>query len=393
MIAGDDPRYFGREQSLIKHVILEKYLERFAIIVGKTYDGIVYIDGFSGPWNVQSENLDDASFSIALAQLRKAREAVRKSFGRELGIQCIFLEKEPGAFALLEKFTAAQADADVVALNTDFESAIPGLVQRISRSGRRYFPFIFIDPTGWTGFAMDTIRPLLQIEPGEVLINFMTGFNLRFAEDERTGIDASFRGLFGDAGFREKLLGLEGRKREDALVFEYARRVGEAGRYAHVPVSVVPHPTKDRTHFHLVYASRNVKGLEVFKAAEQHALHLTGAIRADAKRRAREARTNQSEFLTGNDLPETAYLDELAMHYGAMAREAVQDLIRKEREIDFDAAYAVGMRFPLVQMSALRAWIGEIADIINLGERERVPKIGSGHRVRLRYGKTQTTKF
>ncbi|MBI2497839.1 MAG: hypothetical protein HYV75_08010, partial [Opitutae bacterium] len=104
MIASDDPRYFGREQSLIKHVILEKYLERFAIIVGKGYDGIVYVDGFSGPWNVQSENLDDSSFSIALGQLRKARLAVRETFGRELQIKCIFLEKEAAPFARLKDF-------------------------------------------------------------------------------------------------------------------------------------------------------------------------------------------------------------------------------------------------------------------------------------------------
>lgn len=390
MIASDDPRYFGREQSLIKHVILEKYLERFAIIVGKVFDGIVYVDGFSGPWNVQSENLDDSSFSIALGQLRKARLAVQETFGRKLQIKCIFLEKEAGPFTRLKEFADAQTDVDVTALNVGFESAIPELVSRIDSAGQRYFPFIFIDPTGWTGFDMDTIRPLLLIEPGEVLINFMTGFNIRFAEDERAGIDASFRGLFGDAGFRGKLQGLEGRQREDALVFDYARRIGEAGRFAYVSVSVVPHPTKDRTHFHLVYASRNVTGLKVFKEAEQHALNFTGEIRADAKRRAREARTNQSELFSGNDLPETAYLDDLETHYGTMAREAVHDLIRKEHEVDFDAVYAVGMRFPLVQMAALRDWIDEIAITTNLGERERVAKLGAGHRIRLSDGKTKS---
>lgn len=390
MIASDDPRYFGREQSLIKHVILEKYLERFAIIVGKGFDGIVYVDGFSGPWNVQSENLEDSSFAIALGQLRKARLAVRETFGRELKIRCIFLEKEAGPFARLKEFADAQTDADVTTINSGFESAIPELVRRIGSAGQRYFPFIFIDPTGWTGFAMDTIRPLLQVEPGEVLINFMTGFNMRFAEDERAGIDASFRSLFGDAGFRDKLQGLDGRHREDALVFEYARRIGDAGRFPHVPVSIVPHPSKDRTHFHLVYATRNVRGLEVFKAAEQHALNLTGAIRADAKRRAREARTNQPEFFTGNDLPETAYLDDLESHYGAMARAAVHELIRQEREVDFDLVYAAGMRFPLVQLAALRDWIGEIADITNLAERERVAKPGAGHRIRLRDGQTRS---
>jgi hypothetical protein len=67
MATGDETSYFGREQSLIKHIILEKYLERFAVITGSWCDGIIYVDGFSGPWNVQSEKLDDASFSNCAA--------------------------------------------------------------------------------------------------------------------------------------------------------------------------------------------------------------------------------------------------------------------------------------------------------------------------------------
>src|SRR5688572_19722767 len=104
MAASDDASYFGREQSLIKHIILEKYLERFAVITGSWCDGIVYVDGFSGPWNVQSEKLDDASFSIALKQLRNARETVRQRFKKGLKIKCVFLEKKPDAFARLKQF-------------------------------------------------------------------------------------------------------------------------------------------------------------------------------------------------------------------------------------------------------------------------------------------------
>lgn len=393
MAASGYASYFGREQSLIKHIILEKYLERFAVITGSWCDGIVYVDGFSGPWNVQSEKLDDASFSIALKQLRNARETVRQRFKKELKIKCVFLEKKPDAFARLKRFADEQKDVEVTALNLEFEQGIPELVKIIKSASRGYFPFIFIDPTGWKGFAMETIAPLLRIEPAEVLINFMTGFILRFAEDARDGIDSSFQQLFGNASFRERLKGLNGRAREDALVFEYARRVGEVGRYSYVPITLVPHPVADRTHFHLVYATRSIKGLEVFKDAEKHALTRAGAIRADAQRRDREARTSQSEFLTGSDAPATAYLEELAKHYAALARTAVQQLIRKKRVVPYDAVYATGMCFPLVRLASLRDWIAEIADTENLGPSDRMAKIDSGHRVKLRDGKGQTTEL
>ena len=68
----DDP-YVGREQTLVKHFILQKYLSRFAPIVLSHWDSISYVDCFSGPWNAHTDDLRDTSFSIALEELRRAR--------------------------------------------------------------------------------------------------------------------------------------------------------------------------------------------------------------------------------------------------------------------------------------------------------------------------------
>lgn len=69
--------YDRREQTLVKHLILRRYLEGFAHIVGSRWSSITYVDGFAGPWNVRSEQLEDSSFVIALEELRKARETQR----------------------------------------------------------------------------------------------------------------------------------------------------------------------------------------------------------------------------------------------------------------------------------------------------------------------------
>lgn len=379
-----DVNYAGREQSQIKHIILEKYLERFAVITGKWCSGIIYVDGFSGPWNVQSESLDDASFSIAVRQLRRARDTVRPTFKKDLQVKCLFLEKDPHAFERLKTFAAAQKDVDVVALNQEFERAIPELVNRIKAAGTGYFPFIFIDPTGWKGFAMNTIAPLLRLQPSEVLVNFMTGFIVRFAEDARAGIDASFQETFGDAEFRECIRGLVGPSREDALVFEYARRISQTGNFRFTPVTVVPHPTKDRTHFHLVYGTRHIRGLQVFKEAERSALNMTGRIRGEAKRREREARSGQPEFFGGADFPDADYVGALSTRYQTQAREAVHHLIRTKKELSFDDVCGTALAYPTVQLDSARAWVNEIADVANLGPLERVAKMDAGHRVKLR---------
>lgn len=72
----DSELYLGREQTLVKHLILRKYLERFAHIVGTHWEVITYVDCFSGPWNVRSKQLKDSSFAIALEELRKARQTL-----------------------------------------------------------------------------------------------------------------------------------------------------------------------------------------------------------------------------------------------------------------------------------------------------------------------------
>src|SRR5690606_5328966 len=109
--------------------------------------------------------------------------------------RCIFLEKDPEAFRQLDAFAKEQTDVEVLALNRGFEEAVPDLVRAIDSQRRGYFPFILIDPTGWKGFSMDVIAPLIRIQPCEVLINFMTSFIHRFIADEREGLEASFRKL------------------------------------------------------------------------------------------------------------------------------------------------------------------------------------------------------
>jgi len=55
--------YEGREQTLVKHLILSKYLERFAIIIGFNWPSITYVDCFSGPWKSRSEETSKTRLS------------------------------------------------------------------------------------------------------------------------------------------------------------------------------------------------------------------------------------------------------------------------------------------------------------------------------------------
>ena len=63
--------YAGREQSYVKHVLLESYLEKLVHKVASRYDQIAYVDGFAGPWLSANERFEDTSFGIALSAARQ----------------------------------------------------------------------------------------------------------------------------------------------------------------------------------------------------------------------------------------------------------------------------------------------------------------------------------
>ncbi len=54
--------YKGREQSYVKHVLLEQYLEALIRKTASAYQHVVYVDGFAGPWQNSSEQFDDYLF-------------------------------------------------------------------------------------------------------------------------------------------------------------------------------------------------------------------------------------------------------------------------------------------------------------------------------------------
>ena len=214
--------YKGREQTYVKHLFLERYLQQVAYHILSFKNAFVYVDGFSGPWRSQDENFSDTSFFIAVETLREVREGVKKRSSKRVLVRCAFVEKAPQAFADLERFVATVNDIPVEAIPGEFEKAIPRLVKLIGRS----FSLVFIDPTGWTGFGMRVIRPLLQLR-GEVLINFMFNDVNRFLEEPSRAKAASYNALYGGPEWFDEFRDLtrERWSREDAVLEVYKRRV------------------------------------------------------------------------------------------------------------------------------------------------------------------------
>src|SRR5207237_4591221 len=141
--------YEGREQSQVKHLILRKYLERFAIIIGLgRSESITFVDCFSGPWNVRSDLLEDSSFAIALRELRKAQATCHNREHR-LELRCFFLEEQAKAYKELAAFAQRwRGQAEIATKNARLEDAVPDILKFIRTSPTSTFPFVLLDPTG-----------------------------------------------------------------------------------------------------------------------------------------------------------------------------------------------------------------------------------------------------
>ncbi len=93
----------------------------------------------------------------------------------------------------MREFVDTIDDVEIETRNATLEGSVDQIVEFVKQPGVQSFPFVFIDPTGWAGFALDIIQPLLALKPGEVLINFMTGHIRRFIDSPEAETRQSFQ--------------------------------------------------------------------------------------------------------------------------------------------------------------------------------------------------------
>jgi three-Cys-motif partner protein len=377
-----DP-YDGREATKVKHLILRRYLQKLAYKWGWYGGTINYVDGFAGPWKSGTEDLADTSPHIAIAELRRAKEGILQRGRSAPIVRCLFIEKDREAYARLEASIANVHDIQVDVRNGEFEHVIAEVV-KFEEGGVNPFGFCFIDPTGWTGFGMQAIAPVLKHQPGEVLINFMTKDIKRFIDDPQSVALSAYIDLFGDADYRAAWQGLSGQAKEDEIVSAYCRRVKEVGCFNYVVSTIVLHPTDNRTHFHLIYGTRRVEGLRVFRDIEASVMKDQDNIHVRAQQRKRVERSGRPELWTAAELAGTSHIEQLRARYLQLSKPRVYDAITHARRISYDELEIVALNMPMTWKSDLKDWLREwqSAGLIRyegLAPRARVPQHDSGH--------------
>lgn len=350
--------YKGREQTYVKHLFLERYLQQVAYNILSFKNDFIYVDGFSGPWRSKDEDFSDTSFFIAVETLRGVREAMKEKGRKQCQVRCVFVEKDPQPFAELESFVSTVPDIPIEPIHEEFEKTIPRLVSLI---GQR-FSLVFIDPTGWTGFGLGQIQPLLRLR-GEVLITFMFNDINRFLQEPSRAKAKSYNNLYGGPEWFDEYRDLTrgGWSREDAVLEVYRRRVKQFGDFQYVTSTRVKIPLQDRTYFHLVYATRSWKGINVFRKVEEKTAPEQEMIGAIAKDRAKSEDERQKSLF--DQLPikpgPRVFEDEQRVRL-QQGRDRLRHVLSSKKGIGYKELSAEVQQVPLVFECYLKDWLEDM---------------------------------
>jgi three-Cys-motif partner protein len=311
-----DP-YSGREQTKAKHFILKRYLRALAFKV-LTFSDVTYVDGFSGPWETKTENFGDSSFMIAISVLQDAQKQIFERRGIRRQIRCFFSEKEPEVFAQLQKavapFHKPAGGFEIKTYCGEFEDAVNEIQSFIGSS----FPLIFIDPTGWTGYPLNKIKPLFVRRKCEVLINFMYEFINRFAYSGDEDIVGSMAPILGGPDWPNRLdPNLQRGLAVEKLFRETLKSVGD---FHFVVSTKIDKATAERPHFFITYGTKNADGLKTFRQTEYEALREHVKNRANAMERKRETLSHTPDLFPGYQAElQEATIDEIVDQQKALA--------------------------------------------------------------------------
>jgi three-Cys-motif partner protein len=289
----EESAYLGREQALVKHELMGRYLERFMMILGRHCATVCYVDCFAGPWQSSTDDYSDTSFGRAVSILKGCREAL-KGHGRQANFRALFIEKDDKAFAKLDAYakSVASEGVSIDVWHGDFSEKITAVANWIGSE----YSFLLIDPLGYKNvIEPSALAPLLAKRNVEALINYMWKFlNLAVGHAGKPSHRENLLRLFGPE--MDAVLGSKGLEKEQGLLKLYragliktSTPTGE-GRTRTVSFPV-EYPGTTANKYHLIHVTHSALGVLKFAEASAQATKAQDGMRDKVVSKKREDRT------------------------------------------------------------------------------------------------------
>lgn len=256
----------------MKHEILRRYLAAWLPIISSWSSRLVIIDGFAGPGEYERGEPGSPVIILDTIINHKLKHRTRE-------VVLLFIEKDDARAnhlesLLIQRYSPAKIEDSAYELESgrinfqivkgEFEATLREILDDLQGRGTRLAPcFAFIDPFGPSGMPMDLIARFMDHPKSETLINFAFDSVNRFLGAPTH--EKIFDELYGCADWRNF------RKEEDisrhrGLLDLYISQLKSAAGAQYV-LPFMMRDEKNRELYHLVFATKHWRGLDVMKQA------------------------------------------------------------------------------------------------------------------------------
>jgi three-Cys-motif partner protein len=258
---GGEDRQHLKRVSRIKHVILQKYLPPWTVILGSWHQRLAYFDCFAGPGEYELDG-EPVAGSPVIA-VNSAIEFLRNKNNQSLLMYLIDDDQRQveRLEASLRNLQPYPKNLDVNVRCADSRSYISNLLESL---GLFVPSFFLIDPYGHP-LALAVINKILRRDRTEALINLMW-FRINM-DLGNPAAEARLAELFGDNDWRSQpFIHLRGSAREKAFIDYFTSML--ACRFV-LPFKIRYDPEDiqggNRTKYYLLHASDHVKAALLMK--------------------------------------------------------------------------------------------------------------------------------
>lgn len=257
----------------IKHQLLKQYIDPWMNILllnQKRYcyqEELIYFDGFSGPglyWRDRKKEAKCLGSPLIVANI--ARKYIKENHKRKIRIICVD-KKEENVKTLnyyLGRFNLRYKQY-WEAFHGEFDDSLNSLLDIFEEEGLNNPPiFFFIDPFGYTGFPIETLRRVLRYPLIELFINLDVYDIIRFCEDQQKA--RRMFELFGTGEFKDIGKCKTSEEKYTFIINLYRRQLIKfAGAHFAIPFRVNAPAQGTRARYYLVHASKNFAALKLMK--------------------------------------------------------------------------------------------------------------------------------
>lgn len=262
-----DPKkavYEADPHTRAKHAILREYLKRWMIILARSSDRLLYVDGFAGAGVYEKDVPGSPQVPVDVVL------SLQTDLQAEVEIVCIENRKDRVEHLRdVMKSRRAEAQMRRVKIREPIESecvpAVEQLLQSYQLSSKPLGPaFFFLDQFGYADFPVSLVRRILEHDRCEVFSYLNWNFLGTFFDDKSKF--QTYDRVFENDGWR-KLIGLSPRKKKEEAFREYYRdtlRVQGKAKY------VYPFEMRDKNDnliYWLFFSTNSLKGLIEMKKA------------------------------------------------------------------------------------------------------------------------------